>query len=96
MPATARTTDQPTPPRRGRRVLRPALTLLGIGLLAGLLLYSKLRLATDMPQSAYAVPRDKGQDAARPTPPSTRDAPPPANKPQRPRAESKADPRLMD
>jgi len=41
-----------------------------IGALAGLLIWSKLRLATDVPRSAYAVPEQKIEPNDQPKPES--------------------------
>lgn len=42
-----------------RRYRRHLLGVALVGALAGLLIWSKLRLATDVPRSAYAVPEAK-------------------------------------
>ncbi len=50
--------------RRGRYALS---TTLSIGALAGLLIWTKLRLVSDLPRSAYAVPHvidDEGEPDA--------------------------------
>ena len=41
--------------QRGRNGLS---TLLSVGALAGLLIWTKLRLVSDLPRSAYAVPQE--------------------------------------
>lgn len=45
-----------------RRYRRHLLGVALVGALAGLLIWSKLRLATDVPRSAYAVPEATGQE----------------------------------
>lgn len=42
-----------------RRYRRHLMGVALVGALAGLLIWSKLRLATDVPRSAYAVPEQK-------------------------------------
>ncbi|GEM_PF-2765112 len=43
------------------RLARQVVFVLGIGSLAGVLIWSKLRLVTDIPRSAYAEPEDEAQ-----------------------------------
>ena len=67
--------------RTPKHRVRSTLMALGLfGSLAGILLYSKLRLATNLPRSAYAVPEGGERAEPRGTPrgggdPSEGDAP---------------------
>jgi len=51
-----------------KRYTRGVLTMLGLGLLAGVLIWAKLRLSTDIPRSAIAEPESPDTDTA-PAPP---------------------------
>ena len=68
--------------RRPRSLQQAALGLAFCGTLAGVLIWTKLRLATDVPRSAYAVPRESaGPEKPQQTPlgasaDSEEDAPP--------------------
>ncbi|MCA9303912.1 MAG: hypothetical protein KC996_07315 [Phycisphaerales bacterium] len=42
--------------------------LLCLGMLAGVLIWAKLRLVTDIPRSAYADPQEQTQDQIDPAP----------------------------
>lgn len=56
------------------RLARQAVFVLGIGSLAGVLIWSKLRLVTDIPRSAYAVPEQGEPSVTRDgSAPNTRD-----------------------
>ena len=63
-------TQQQTPdrqPKHGSNFnahLRNFSLLLCLGMLAGVLIWAKLRLVTDIPRSAYADPRETAQDAS--------------------------------
>lgn len=78
-----------------RRIRSSVFTLALVGMLAGLLLWSKLRLATDMPQSAYAEPEGEAPAADR-RPGPVRDAPPAEPKARPKKGAGEADPRLTD
>ena len=41
---------------------RPLTFLLCLGMLAGVLIWAKLRLVTDIPRSAYAEPKEQAKD----------------------------------
>ncbi len=47
---------------RNRRARQGLSTVLGIGAMAGLLIWTKLRLVSDLPRSAYAVPHELDRD----------------------------------
>ncbi|MGV6814555.1 MAG: hypothetical protein ACWA5W_06030 [Phycisphaerales bacterium] len=63
-------TQQQTPDRRSKHGsnfnahLRNFSLLLCLGMLAGVLIWAKLRLVTDIPRSAYADPREAALDTS--------------------------------
>ncbi len=54
--------EQPENNRPGGNVTRSFALLLCMGALAGVLIWAKLRLVTDIPRSAYADPREEQVD----------------------------------
>lgn len=56
-------TSNRSQPGLPRGATRSVALLLCLGTLAGVLIWAKLRLVTDIPRSAYADPRDEGAGA---------------------------------
>lgn len=52
--------------RSHEKYARPLTFLLCLGMLAGVLIWAKLRLVTDIPRSAYAVPEEASPEQVDP------------------------------